>query len=80
MYWYMLIGFLFGVALSVLVMAVRSDNRKKNDKTTEGTLALYVTDEDGPYLNLELDKPVDTIFNRKHVSFRVDVRRIDSQK
>lgn len=70
MFWYILIGFLLGVGVAVAFML----------RCVTGTLTVFMSDNGHPYVGLKVDKSADFICGRKYVSFRVDVKRIESQK
>lgn len=66
-----LLGFIVGIVSFLVYLIVRS----------VGTLRVDQSDPtEQPYLFLELDKPVETVTNKKYVLFRVSKKNfIDSQ-
>lgn len=72
MYFWFLLAFLLGVVVTLMC------TRRK----TSGALKVFIPDEAGepPYLYVELDGPVDTIYRKKKVSFKVSVTDMNSQK
>ena len=65
-----LLGFMVGIASFLVYLIVRS----------VGTLRVDQSDPtEQPYLFLELDKPVETVTNKKYVLFRVIKKNFISQ-
>ena len=65
-----LLGFVGGMAFFLICLATRSI----------GTLRVDQSDPtEQPYLFLELDKPVETVTNKKYVLFRVIKKNFISQ-
>ena len=72
--WYevllVLLGFVGGMAFFLIYLAARSI----------GTLRVDQSDPtEQPYLFLELDKPVESVINKKYVLFRVNKKNFISQ-
>ena len=66
-----LLGFVFGIVSFLIYLIVRS----------VGTLRVDQSDPtEQPYLFLELDKPVETVINKKYVIFRVSQKNFISQE
>ena len=66
-----LLGFVFGIVFFLICLVVRS----------VGTLRVDQSDPtEQPYLFLELDKPVETVTNKKYVIFRVSQKNFISQE
>lgn len=55
-------------------------NRDKNYKEAVGNLRIDRSDPDGPYLFLELDKPLSSFENDTYVLFRVKNENLISPK
>ena len=65
-----LLGFVGGMAFFLVCLAARSI----------GTLRVDQSDPtEQPYLFLELDKPVESVINKKYVLFRVSKKNFISQ-
>ena len=65
-----LLGFVGGMTVFLIYLAVRSI----------GTLRVDQSDPtEQPYLFLELDKPVESVINKKYVVFRVNKKNFISQ-
>ena len=65
-----LLGFMAGIVSFLVYLIVRS----------VGTLRVDQSDPtEQPYLFLELDKPVESIINKKYVLFRVNKKNFISQ-
>ena len=65
-----LLGFMVGIVSFLVYLIVRS----------VGTLRVDQSDPtEQPYLFLELDKPVETVTNKKYVLFRVNKKNFISQ-
>ena len=65
-----LLGFVGGMAFFLICLAARSI----------GTLRVDQSDPtEQPYLFLELDKPVESVINKKYVLFRVNKKNFISQ-
>ena len=65
-----LLGFVGGMTVSLICLAARSI----------GTLRIDQSDPtEQPYLFLELDKPVESVINKKYVVFRVNKKNFISQ-
>ena len=66
-----LLGFVVGIVSFLIYLIVRS----------VGTLRVDQSDPtEQPYLFLELDKPVETVINKKYVIFRVSQKNFISQE
>ena len=66
-----LLGFVVGIVSFLVYVIVRS----------VGTLRVDQSDPtEQPYLFLELDKPVETVINKKYVIFRVSQKNFISQE
>ena len=66
-----LLGFVVGIVSFLIYLIVRS----------VGTLRVHQSDPtEQPYLFLELDKPVETVINKKYVIFRVSQKNFISQE
>ena len=66
-----LLGFMVGIVSFLIYLIVRS----------VGTLRVDQSDPtEQPYLFLELDKPVETVINKKYVIFRVSQKNFISQE
>lgn len=71
MLWYCLLGFVLGIITSLIVVK----------RSLSGTLKVVKSDEENdPYLFVELDKPVESIVEKRFVLFDVERRIIDSRK
>ena len=65
-----LLGFMVGIVSFLVYLIVRS----------VGTLRVDQSDPtEQPYLFLELDKPVESVINKKYVVFRVNKKNFISQ-
>ena len=65
-----LLGFVSGMAVFLICLTARSI----------GTLRVDQSDPtEQPYLFLELDKPVESVINKKYVLFRVNKKNFISQ-
>ena len=65
-----LLGFMVGIVSFLVYLIVRS----------VGTLRVDQSDPtEQPYLFLELDKPVESVINKKYVLFRVNKKNFISQ-
>ena len=65
-----LLGFVGGIVFFLIYLAARSI----------GTLRVDQSDPtEQPYLFLELDKPVESVINKKYVLFRVNKKNFISQ-
>ena len=65
-----LLGFMAGIVSFLIYLIVRS----------VGTLRVDQSDPtEQPYLFLELDKPVESVINKKYVLFRVNKKNFISQ-
>ena len=65
-----LLGFVGGMTVFLICLATRSI----------GTLRVDQSDPtEQPYLFLELDKPVESVINKKYVVFRVNKKNVISQ-
>ena len=65
-----LLGFVGGMTVILICLAARSI----------GTLRIDQSDPtEQPYLFLELDKPVESVINKKYVVFRVNKKNFISQ-
>ena len=66
-----LLGFMAGIVSFLVYLIVRS----------VGTLRVDQSDPtEQPYLFLELDKPVESVINKKYVVFRVNKKNFISRK
>lgn len=63
-------GLIVGVAATIIVIRMRR----------AGTLAVYIPDiEDTPYMSLELEHSVGQVTKKKYVTFKVDVRPLNTR-
>ena len=70
MWFEFLLGFMVGIVSFLVYLIVRS----------VGTLRVDQSDPtEQPYLFLELDKPVESVINKKYVLFRVNKKNFISQ-
>ena len=65
-----LLGFVGGMAFFLICLAVRSIRTLRVDQSDP---------TEQPYLFLELDKPVESVINKKYVVFRVNKKNFISQ-
>lgn len=56
--------YLLGIATGIVAMIIT--------RTSEGTLQVVNTDEEGPYLFLELDEEVEQVINKEYVTLKVN--------
>ena len=66
-----ILGVIIGVFISTVIYTLRTDGTVRVDQSDP-------TEE--PYLFLELDKPVNEIISKHHVTFKVIVKNYISQK
>ena len=71
---WLIVGLIIGFILGLFFMAFEFANK------IVGTLRVDSSNEDGPYLFLELDKSLLQVTTQKYVAMKVDIRNYIPQK
>lgn len=68
---FLVCGVIIGVVLTIVVTRLRR----------AGTLVVYIPDvEETPYMSLELEHSVGHVSKKKYVTFKVDIRPLNTRR